>query len=81
MSHSSMLKARRQHQKTKKRLEVEAKREKRLAKQALAGPVVFHILQRPLIERLAGVELDLDPEVAVTEIAHHWLRAMRTEAP
>jgi len=40
MSHSSMLKARRQHQKTKKRLEVEAKREKRLAKQAQAGPVV-----------------------------------------
>ena len=52
-----------------------------LALQALAGPVVFHILQRPLIERLPGVELDLDPEVAVTEIAHHWLRAMRTEAP
>jgi len=52
-----------------------------LALQALAGPVVFHILQRPLIERLPGIDLDLDPEVAVTEIAHHWLRAMRTEAP
>jgi hypothetical protein len=35
-----MLKARRKHQKTKKRLEVEAKQAKRLAKQALAGPVV-----------------------------------------
>lgn len=50
-----------------------------LALQALAGPVVFHMLQRPLIGRLPGVELDLDPEVAVTEIAHHWLRAMRPE--
>ncbi len=40
MSHASMLKARRQHQRTKKRLHVEAKQAKRLAKQALAGPVV-----------------------------------------
>jgi hypothetical protein len=36
-----MLKARRQHQKTKKRLDVAAKQAKRLAKQALAGPVVM----------------------------------------
>jgi hypothetical protein len=40
MSHSSMLKARRQHQKAKKLLEGEAKQVKRLAKLALAGPVV-----------------------------------------
>jgi hypothetical protein len=40
MSHASMLKARRQHQKTKSLLEVAAKRAKRLAKQALAGPAV-----------------------------------------
>lgn len=40
MSHSSMLKARRKHQKTKKLLDVAAKQEKRLAKLALAGPVV-----------------------------------------
>ena len=40
MSHASMLKARRQHQKTKKLLDVAAKRAKRLAKQALAGPAV-----------------------------------------
>jgi hypothetical protein len=40
MSHASMLKARRQHQKTKKLLEVAAKQAKRLAKQALAGPIV-----------------------------------------
>jgi AcrR family transcriptional regulator len=50
-----------------------------LALQALAGPVVFHILQRPLIERLPGIELDLDREDAAVEIAHHWLRAMRPE--
>jgi len=40
MSHASMLKARRQHQKNKKLIDVAAKRVKRLAKQALAGPVV-----------------------------------------
>ena len=40
MSHASMLKARRKHQKTKKLLDGAAKRAKRLAKQALAGPVV-----------------------------------------
>ena len=35
-----MLKARRQHQKDKKALELAAKQAKRLAKQAAAGPVV-----------------------------------------
>ena len=40
MSHASMLKARRQHQKTRKLLDGAAKKEKRLAKLALAGPVV-----------------------------------------
>ena len=40
MSHASMLKARRQHQKTKKLLDVAAKQAKRLAKEALAGPAV-----------------------------------------
>ena len=40
MSHASMLKARRQHQKTKKRLAAAAKQAKRLAKQALAGSAV-----------------------------------------
>ena len=40
MSHASMLKARRQRQTTKKLLDTEAKRAKRLAKEALAGPVV-----------------------------------------
>lgn len=40
MSHASMLKSRRQNQKNKKLLDGAVKREKRLAKQALAGPVV-----------------------------------------
>lgn len=40
MSHASMLKARRQHQKTRNLLDVAAKRAKRMAKLALAGPVV-----------------------------------------
>src|SRR6202165_723796 len=40
MSHASMLKARRQHQKTRKLLDVAAKQAKRLAKQALAGLAV-----------------------------------------
>jgi hypothetical protein len=40
MSHASMLKARRQHQKTRKLLDLAAKQAKRLAKQALAGPAV-----------------------------------------
>ena len=40
MSHASMLKARRKHQKTKKLLDVAAKQAKRLAKLALTGPAV-----------------------------------------
>ena len=40
MTHASMLKARRQHQKTRKLLDVAEKQAKHLAKQALAGPVV-----------------------------------------
>lgn len=40
MSHASMLKARRQHQKTKKLLDGAAKQAKRLAKLGSAGPVV-----------------------------------------
>jgi len=40
MSHATMLKARRQHQKTRKLLDGAAKQAKRLAMQALAGPAV-----------------------------------------
>jgi len=38
MSHASMLKARRKHQKTRKLLDLAAKKAKRAAKLALAGP-------------------------------------------
>jgi hypothetical protein len=40
MSHASMLKARRQHQKTRKLLDLAAKQARREAKLAAAGPVV-----------------------------------------
>lgn len=40
MSHASMLKARRKHQKIRKLIDGAAKRAKRLAKLALAGPAV-----------------------------------------
>jgi hypothetical protein len=40
MSHASMLKARRQHQKTRKLLDAAVRQAKKLAKLALAGPVV-----------------------------------------
>jgi hypothetical protein len=40
MSHASMLKARREHQKAKKRIARDAKEAKRIAKAAAAGPVV-----------------------------------------
>lgn len=40
MSHASMLKARRKHQKIRRQLDAEAKKVKRLAKLAAAGPVV-----------------------------------------
>jgi len=40
MSHASMLKARRQNQRHKREIEVEAKRVKREAKLAAAGPAV-----------------------------------------
>jgi len=40
MSHASMLKARRQHQKTRKLLDNAAKQAKHLAKLAAAGPAV-----------------------------------------
>ena len=40
MSHASMLKARRKHQKTRKLLDGAVKQAERQAKQALAGPVV-----------------------------------------
>ena len=45
-----------------------------LALQAFIGPVLFHILTRPLAERV--LHLDVDGEEAVTQLAEAWLRAM-----
>jgi AcrR family transcriptional regulator len=45
-----------------------------LALQSFIGPVFFHILTRPLAERV--LNLDIDGEAAVTELANAWLRAM-----
>jgi len=45
-----------------------------LALQAFVGPILFHILTRPLAERVLG--LDVDGETAVTLLAEAWLRAM-----
>jgi len=48
-----------------------------IALQSLVGPVLFHILTRPLAERV--LHLDMEGEAAVTQLAESWLRAMRPE--
>ena len=48
-----------------------------LALQSFIGPIMFHILTRPLAERV--LHLDVEGERAVTELAEAWLRAMATE--
>jgi len=48
-----------------------------LALQAFVGPVLFHILTRPLAERVLHV--DIDGEDAVTQLAQAWLRAMAVD--
>jgi AcrR family transcriptional regulator len=48
-----------------------------LALQAFVGPIFFHVISRPVMERVVG--LDIDGERAVTELAHIWLRAMSTK--
>lgn len=45
-----------------------------LALQSFIGPVFFHILTRPLAEKV--LHLDIDGEEAVTQLAEAWLRAM-----
>jgi len=49
-----------------------------LALQSLVGPIFFHLLTRPLVEQVMG--LDLDGEQAVTTLAESWLRAMKPDA-
>ena len=48
-----------------------------LALQSFIGPIFFHLLTRPLVERVLG--LDIDGEQAVTELADGWLRSMRND--
>jgi AcrR family transcriptional regulator len=48
-----------------------------LALQSFVGPIFFHMLTRPLVERVLGV--DIDGEQAVTELAESWLRSMRPD--
>jgi len=48
-----------------------------LALQAFVGPIFFHLITRPVLERVVG--LDIDGELAVTELAQTWLRAMSTK--
>ncbi len=48
-----------------------------LALQSFIGPIFFHVLTRPLVERVLGI--DIDGEQAVTELAEGWLRSMDTD--
>lgn len=48
-----------------------------LALQSFVGPIFFHVLTRPLVERVLGVEID--GEQAVTELAESWLRSMQPD--
>ena len=48
-----------------------------LALQSFVGPIFFHLLTRPLAERMLGLEID--GEKAVTLLAESWLRAMTPE--
>jgi len=48
-----------------------------LALQSFVGPIFFHLMTRPLAERLLG--LHMDGEAAVTALAEGWLRAMKPD--
>ena len=47
-----------------------------LSLQSFIGPIFFHLMTRPVAQRVLGMEMD--GEQAVTELADSWLRAMRT---
>jgi AcrR family transcriptional regulator len=49
-----------------------------LALQSFIGPIFFHLLARPLAQRVLG--MDMDGEQAVTTLAESWLRAMKPDA-
>jgi AcrR family transcriptional regulator len=48
-----------------------------LALQSFVGPIFFHVLTRPLVERVLGIEID--GELAVTDLAESWLRSMQPD--
>jgi AcrR family transcriptional regulator len=48
-----------------------------LALQSFIGPIFFHVLTRPLVHRVLGIEID--GEQAVTELAEGWLRLMEKD--
>ncbi|GAC1687334.1 MAG: TetR/AcrR family transcriptional regulator [Candidatus Dormibacteraceae bacterium] len=49
-----------------------------LALQSFVGPIMFHLITRPLVDQLMG--FNIDGEQAVTELAENWLRAMAPDA-
>jgi len=48
-----------------------------VALQGFIGPIFFHLLTRPFVERVMGLEID--GEQAVTLLADGWLRSMRPD--
>lgn len=48
-----------------------------LALQSFIGPIFFHLITRPIVERVMGIEIN--GEDAVTELAEGWLRSMRND--
>ena len=48
-----------------------------LALQSFVGPIFFHLLTRPVVERVLG--FNIDGEQAVTELAESWLRSMKPD--
>jgi AcrR family transcriptional regulator len=46
-----------------------------LALQSFIGPIFFHVLTKPVVERVLG--MDIDGEQAVTELALGWVRSMQ----
>ena len=48
-----------------------------LAIQAFAGPIIVHVLLRPVVTE--GLGLELDPEASVREFAANWVRGMRPD--
>jgi AcrR family transcriptional regulator len=48
-----------------------------IALQLFIGPIFFHLVTRPMVERI--VSFETDGEQAVTELAEGWLRAMSVD--